>query len=629
LALDLNAATAILRIQVDMASLDAALNAAASRIRSVLPTMHTVRVNVDTSAVDAASARVRAMGGGHNAGWNLPYAPPSSSFPGYRPQTQRPFNFGFTGSNYSGTGGFLTGSITGAGFPYFLGGPMVGLGHMAGTAMTAGVNQGMGWDYQLAQVERILGQRAPNAALRSGLMGISDRLPVDRSDVITMAQAGARGGIGDPGQLRAFTEGLAKLSMVMTDISPNEMAEGMTRILDLFGRAPDKIEAVGSAMLKLDEMSTASAQDIFSLTLRMAGTARQMGMPLENTLALAAGMGHVGIRPERGGTAIQRIMSDVISRRDEMAALVGIDPGDFRRTLDQDPYQGVRQVVQGLSRTSGAVATQEYLKSAGFDNTRDIELLTKWAGILDKMDAMAGAALRELKDPQSLQGGTAYLGSRPAAQMQMRMNQARGFLGNAGLHLAYGGAEAVNQLAGLWDNLGAMSKRDAGDPFDPEDTPRAARRRARENAARIAGIGIGPMSAMMGGLGGLGGEGIGFQRRVSPWDFGPGQREWSGERHLDAVMNMRRAQAIGGSMRQRRRGVSDAMGDLAMFNEGGGPSAMGLEQRFMSDAATAAGGGTLAELKRHTELLERLVAAQQNAGAGIGIGVGTGMVLTP
>lgn len=330
----------------------------------------------------------------------------------------------------------------------------VGLGVGMAGAQFGGfaLGQSMEREWNEAILARISGARGQQLdTLTGGIRGIGMRVPIGQEAVYGLAAGSARAGIADPSQLAAFTEGMAKLSLILDDTPPEELATSMARLLDLFDIAPDQIEKVGGALAALDQSSTATATGILQTAQRLAGFASASGITLPQTLAISTLLGQTGIAPERGATAVQRIMTRMmVDENNLFGNMMGLSPQSFAERMQQDPFGGFKGLVSKIGELpQGTAQTRAIFQDLDLHNIRDIEALQKFASELDKLPGLLRKA-----------ASSADALNSAAAGMSDTMRGRAIMLGNWASQTAAAGGDmfwgSVGWAGDRWNDVGNM-----------------------------------------------------------------------------------------------------------------------------------------------------------------------------
>ena len=157
-------------------------------------------------------------------------------------------------------------------------------GTLLGTAAALGATIKAAGDLEsrYASMARVTGMSSDNLAkLRGNLEAIARATPgASHESMIGVANFAARLGVGGNSprdQIAGLTElaqSLSKLSLVMDDMPIEDAATSIIRVLKVFGEGVSKAKNFASALVALDNASTATASEILTTTSRLSGTFR-------------------------------------------------------------------------------------------------------------------------------------------------------------------------------------------------------------------------------------------------------------------------------------------------------------------------------------------------------------------
>lgn len=140
----------------------------------------------------------------------------------------------------------------------------------------------------------------------------------------------------------------------------------------------------------MNNLATTEAE-IVDMSLRLAGTGRQVGLTEDQILALAGAMSSVGLQSEAGGSSFSRFMQKVntavLSGSDkvkEFAQISGMSADEFSKAWKEKPEEAIISFVKGIEKIqeSGGDVTST-LKGLGFEAIREVETLLRLSGASD------------------------------------------------------------------------------------------------------------------------------------------------------------------------------------------------------------------------------------------------------
>lgn len=334
------------------------------------------------------------------------------------------------GAGTGGLAGFGTGLFIGAGGQFALN-PAMAAGILGGRGALGGIRSGIRTQSSIVDIGRVgeLRSQSQIDAVREGLFGIGRNIGVDQERIFGFAAGAARQGIQDPEELIKFTEGVARVGRIITDIGDEQLATSLSRLVRFFDLGIENITGLGSAIAKLDETSTASASSIVNLSTRLGRTAANLGLTLPESLAISTAALEGGLRPELASTAIIRILSNLQTDPASFAGALGLDPQEFARTLREDPLEGFRAIRSGIEGAADEGRAASFIREdLGFSNIRDFQTLLN--SVIDKLGEFTEQAEREIKTQEALNRADEIL-SKTAQDNLTRLGNAFGELADA------------------------------------------------------------------------------------------------------------------------------------------------------------------------------------------------------
>jgi TP901 family phage tail tape measure protein len=313
------------------------------------------------------------------------------------------------------------------GMPLQLAGLGGGIG--AGIGIFAAGRESVDFEARMATLRRITGGTAPEIdRLTEAMKQLgSHSAAVGMHDLMEIAEIGARMGV-PTGELGMFTNQVGRLSAVLdqTELPIREAAGGIGSLLTIFNKGFDDAERFGSMLVKLDQISVATARDVLDVTGRMGPAARMFGMQPWETMGLAAAMRQARIPTETAGTAFGQIMMRMASRRDigAFAKVAGMKRGGFEQMLDTRPFEALQKVMAGLAGPR-AIAASRILDDLHLDGQRVRQTMGLLGKVLPLVGEYTAAAAREWETLDSVEKGYAITSKTTAAQLTLMVNNLR------------------------------------------------------------------------------------------------------------------------------------------------------------------------------------------------------------
>ena len=205
--------------------------------------------------------------------------------------------------------------------------------------------------------------------MQRSFLQLSAQLPLSAEELARVGVIAGRLGVKgvEAIQKLAFTSAQLARSTVLTEETAASALARISRLfkLDIVSSA----NAVSSALVGMATSSTATAEEIADITVRMGGMASVMGISAHQAMALAATMRDAGLRVEMGGSAVMRILTAMTSKQAQFAKIIGVTTDQYRQMFRQDPmgaFVRLLSVIKGIDKMDLA----NILKGVGLSNVR-------------------------------------------------------------------------------------------------------------------------------------------------------------------------------------------------------------------------------------------------------------------
>jgi hypothetical protein len=281
-----------------------------------------------------------------------------------------------TSSALTGAGRMLTAGLTV---------PIVG---MAAASVKASVD----FESAFAFVRKSVAATEPEfAQLRQGIRDMAKEMPASASAIAEVAGEAGQLGVASQDLLK-FTEVAIKLGAT-TNMSASEAGKGLIRLANIMQLPTDAASHLGDELVHLGNNGASTEAEIMSMSLRIAGAGKIIGLSADEVMAFANAASSAGLRAEQGGSAISRTFVDIAN------AVRGIEPA--KEELDKvkaaqqdvsDAAHAMEQAERGVRDASESVATAQ----RGVRDAHEA-VATAARGVRDATDAVASAQ-RGLRD---------------------------------------------------------------------------------------------------------------------------------------------------------------------------------------------------------------------------------------
>lgn len=150
-------------------------------------------------------------------------------------------------------------------------------------------------------------------ALKNQIRELSMELPLTHQELSAIMETAGRLGIRGQEALGAFTEASAKLS-ITTGIASEELSMLLGRLVNIMGiDVETEIMKVADTITHLGNNTATTEKALLNFATRMGGAGKLIGLTTPQVLGIAAAADSVGIKAERGGTAMTKIFMAIQS----------------------------------------------------------------------------------------------------------------------------------------------------------------------------------------------------------------------------------------------------------------------------------------------------------------------------
>jgi TP901 family phage tail tape measure protein len=301
-----------------------------------------------------------------------------------------------------------------------------------------------------------------NAGLMGKLKGMGGTMPgVGLEDVFGTATMGARLGVAGP-QLELFTKDMLRLRTVFdeTDMPLAEATTALARLAQLFGTGYQAMDKFAATLIRLDNLSSASARDILDIAARFGGTLSTFKVAASDSLALAAALREAGVPLETAATSISQIIQRMVSLKDigTFARTAGMGRREFEGQVRADPIKALMSVVHGLGQSpEGAaikgvdpIAASRQLEKMHLDGQRVRGTLLALTRVEEKLNEL-------LKEGRDEWATTAHFLDAVAAKAGITESQLTLMWNRIKLLAAEIGAGLLPVLKGFSEGIGGLA----------------------------------------------------------------------------------------------------------------------------------------------------------------------------
>ena len=298
-------------------------------------------------------------------------------------------------------------------------------------------------------------------ALGKDIDELSKRMPVATDELLAIAQSAGQLGVKGSDNILKFTETVAKLGTA-TDLSGDQAAMALARILNVTGEALGKVDVLGSVIVALGNNFAATESQIAEMATEVARGAAVFGVSSAQASALAAALAAVGVKSEVAGTSIGRILrmidAAIRSEGEHLAILtqiIGRTAEEIEELFQRDAMAAFALFIDGLKRigdAGGSVA--DAMAAQGLADQRLLKTIPVLANRADLLAQALEIANRETGNATALNEEAARAFESLNNQTEVMWNNIKSLARAIGADLAPGVTVAVQGLSDLASGAG-------------------------------------------------------------------------------------------------------------------------------------------------------------------------------
>ena len=234
---------------------------------------------------------------------------------------------------------------------------------------TAAVKASIDYEYAFADVRKTVD------ATEEEYNALSDSVKKMSTEVAASAEEIAEV-MSIAGQLGIENEHLAEFTRTMIDLGNStnlvaaDAASEAARFANIMGMSQGQFQNLGSALVDLGNNYATTESEILSMSMRLAGAGKQVGLSEAQILGFATALSSVGIEAQMGGSAFSKalVKMEVASATggdalEDFAKVSGMTAKQFKALWDSDPAAAFQSFIVGLSKMDeegeSAIATLE------------------------------------------------------------------------------------------------------------------------------------------------------------------------------------------------------------------------------------------------------------------------------
>jgi len=224
-------------------------------------------------------------------------------------------------------------------------------------SLAGGVKALMDFEEAFVRVRRVVDmtdRQLDNLAIR--LREMSRSMITGAEGLAEIAAMAGRLGIEGIDNIEIFTETVGMLAEV-TDIVGETGAQQIARFMVVLDESIDRVDNLASSIVHLGNTFAATEDELLTMSFRLVGGAEAIGLTADETMALSTALTATGVRAERGGTAMTRLMIEMSQAVETQTRALStfadtaeMSIREFTQTFRHEPIKAMEGFIKGLGR---------------------------------------------------------------------------------------------------------------------------------------------------------------------------------------------------------------------------------------------------------------------------------------
>jgi TP901 family phage tail tape measure protein len=287
------------------------------------------------------------------------------------------------------------------------------------------------------------------AELSDWIKEASTRMASSKEEIAGVMEVSGQLGVTGVRNLESFTETMVMLGDT-TNLTAEEAATNIARLMNITGDATDTVDRVGSAIVALGNNFPTTEAEIVEMSTRLAAAGTIAGLTTTDILGLATAMSSVNINAEAGGTAmtqtltgISKAVSEGGDKLEQLASVSGMSAQEFASTWNNEPIKALQAFIGGLSQMNDAeLDTYTVLDELDMSGIRQSNMLQSLALASDTLTDSINTANTAYQENTALTDEAA----KRYENFNSKMIQVKQSLGNVAIDIGERLAPYIEQL---------------------------------------------------------------------------------------------------------------------------------------------------------------------------------------
>lgn len=250
----------------------------------------------------------------------------------------------------------------------------------AGGGLFLAARAAIQFEYGLAKVAKTTDMNNVQLAeMAKNIRVMAKETPFTTRELLEIARAAGQMGIRGVENLTRFTNVIAKMGTA-TNLSGEQAAFTLSRILAVTGESVDKVENLASAIVDLGNKFAANESEIAHTSLTLAGMAANAGLAAADVLGLATAVNAAGQQSQVAATAFGKTflrMNKAIAEggqiSEQIARVIGMTSTEFRKLAEEDTATASVLFLKALNEMDRGAQT--FLESIEMNDSRTNRIL--------------------------------------------------------------------------------------------------------------------------------------------------------------------------------------------------------------------------------------------------------------
>ena len=205
------------------------------------------------------------------------------------------------------------------------------------------------------------------AQLSQGIRDMSKVIPVAAKDLAGIMEIAGQLGVTGVADLEKFTETVAKIA-VTTNLTKEAAATSFARIANVMKLPLQEVDRMGAAIVDLGNNFATTEAEIATFAQRISGAGAVAGLTTQDLFGFGAAFSSVGVKAERGGTAVSKaliMMGSAVAnggeQLDQFANIAGLTSKEFITAYQDNAAKAFALFIEGLGKSGlkGAAILKE------------------------------------------------------------------------------------------------------------------------------------------------------------------------------------------------------------------------------------------------------------------------------